>query len=112
MARLETVKVTAPDGYDRDFVVINKSDFDEDEHTLYEEPETDDDTDGVAPELSDAPKEEGPSDALVDRVGKRQAEALYLAGVGTVEDATQLDEEQLVALDGVGDATYKALHEG
>lgn len=61
-------------------------------------------------EDSFAPDLQGGEDALAEVVGTRQANALDEAGYGTVQAARALDKEDLVALDGVGEATYDKLH--
>lgn len=92
MARVPTVKIKAPDRYPGDYLIINKSDYDPDEHTLYEEANA-------------------PSDALVKVVGTRYAKALAEGGITTLDAARALSEEKVSDLPGVGSATYQALHD-
>lgn len=92
MARVPTVKIKAPDRYPGDYLIINESDYDPDEHTLYEEATA-------------------PSDALVEVVGTRYAKALAKGGITTLDAARALSEEEVNDLPGVGSATYEALHD-
>jgi hypothetical protein len=92
--RVPTVKIVAPDRYDREWVRINEADYDPGEHTRFDERE-----------------EAEPSEKLVDLLGTRQANALARAGLTTIEAAMTYHREEgdLTELEGVGDGTVEDL---
>jgi len=92
--RVPTVKIVAPDRFGREFIRIDKEDYDPDEHTLWEDRE-----------------EAQPSDELVEALGTRQANRLARTGLTTIEEALSFHrgEGDLTELDHVGEGTVDDL---
>jgi predicted flap endonuclease-1-like 5' DNA nuclease len=98
MARLETVRIVAPEGHSGPFITINERDFDPEEHVRYEP--------GAA-----APGADAEALPLAEVVGTREAKALARGGVHTLAEAEAAGPDVLDAIDGVGPATVRALAE-